>query len=293
MMTHRTKVKGMVFAILAAALYAISTPVSKLLLNEMDPTILAGLLYLGAGAGMLVIGLVEYGLGHRQEERKLERSDLPYIIGMVALDIAAPICLLAGLNRTNASTAALLNNFEIVATALIALALFKEKITGKLWCAIILVTASSIMLSIEDVSSIKLSPGSLLILLACVCWGLENNCTRKLSAKNPIHIVTIKGFGSGAGALAIGLAAGNMLPDAGAVLLSLLLGFVAYGLSIFFYIYAQRDLGAAKTSTFYAAAPFVGTLLSLVILGEHPNAMFYCALAVMLAGAYLAARDAA
>lgn len=293
MMTHRTKVNGMVFAILAAALYAISTPVSKLLLNEMDPTILAGLLYLGAGAGMLVIGLVEYGLGHRQEERKLERSDLPYIIGMVALDIAAPICLLAGLNRTNASTAALLNNFEIVATALIALALFKEKITGKLWCAIILVTASSIMLSIEDVSSIKLSPGSLLILLACVCWGLENNCTRKLSAKNPIHIVTIKGFGSGAGALGIGLAAGNMLPDAGAVLLSLLLGFVAYGLSIFFYIYAQRDLGAAKTSTFYAAAPFVGTLLSLVFLGEHPNAMFYCALAVMLAGAYLAARDAA
>ena len=210
---------------------------------------------------------------------------------MVLLDIAAPILLMLGLTRTTAANAALLNNFEIVATALIALLLFGEKISRRLWLAIGLVTVSSIVLSLEGGGSLRFSLGSVLVLLACCCWGLENNCTRALSEKDPLQIVVVKGFGSGLGALVIALASGEglpgFLPGAGA----LCLGFVAYGLSIFFYIYAQRDLGAAKTSAWYAVSPFIGAGLSLLIFRQLPGLTFWLALAIMAAGAYFAATD--
>lgn len=147
---------------------------------------------------------------------------------------------------------------------------------------------SSILLSFEDMSSLQFSWGSLFVLLACVCWGFENNCTRMLSSKNPAQIVIIKGFGSGLGALILSLAVGERYFQMGYMALALLLGFVAYGLSIYFYIYAQRDLGAAKTSTHYAVSPFIGAGLSLIIFHELPSAVFIIALTLMAAGAYLA-----
>ena len=283
---------AVLFAILAAALYALNAPVSKLLLTAIPEKMMAALLYLGAGSGMFLLRLVQRGLGKTSAEAPLTRKELPYTAAMVVLDVAAPIFLMIGLNRTSAANAALLNNFEIVATSLIALLLFREKISRRLWWAIGLVTLSSIVLSLEGAASLRFSLGSVFVLLACCCWGLENNCTRALSEKDPLQIVVVKGFGSGLGALGIALFSREAFPALLSALGALCLGFVAYGLSIFFYIYAQRSLGAAKTSTYYAVAPFIGAALSLVIFRQFPGATFLLALAIMAAGTWLASTDA-
>lgn len=279
------------FAVSAAALYALSSPFSKILLSDVSPMMLAAFLYIGAGIGIGILSLIRRKVGKGDNEQPLTRKELPYTIAMVLLDIAAPILLMFGLSMTTAANAALLNNFEIAATAVIALAVFKEKITRRLWLAIALVTAASIMLSFEDMSSLEFSGGSLLVLAACVCWGLENNCTRMLSGKNPLEIVIIKGIFSGMGALMLAFISGERIPDLTSCIIVMALGFAAYGLSIMLYIYAQRQLGAAKTSAYYAAAPFIGTILALIIFRELPTIWFLAALAVMTAGAYLAATD--
>lgn len=283
--------RAILFALLAAMLYALNSPLSKLLLNDIPSTILAGLLYLGAGIGISVLAIIQKAAKRTGNEEPLTKKDFPYMFAMVILDIAAPICLLYGLSRTTAANVALLNNFEIVATSIIALLVFKESISRRLWIAIILVTLSSLLLSFEDISSISFSFGSLCVLIACVCWGMENNCTRKLSSKNPLHIVMIKGFGSGTGSLIIGLCLNQRLPAVGFILAALLIGFVAYGLSIFFYVHAQRYLGAAKTSTYYAVAPFIGVFLSLIFFQQLPGFQFWIALVVMAVGAWLASTD--
>ena len=281
------------FAILAAALYAISMPLSKILLRNVSPMMMAAFLYLGAGVGMLLLGLLRAQTSVGKNEERLGRKDLPYTVAMVVLDIAAPIFLMFGLKTTAAANASLLNNFEIVATAVIALWLFHEQISRRLWIAIVLVTIACALLTVDDASSLSFSAGSLLVLSACVCWGLENNCTRCISGKDPMEIVTIKGFGSGLGALCIALSVGESFPHWQYLPAVMLLGFVAYGMSIFFYTYAQRTIGAAKTSTFYAVAPFIGMLLSFVILGEKITVVFVIGLAFMIAGAYYATFDKA
>ena len=278
-------------AVLAAALYALNAQVSKLLLDQIPARIMAALLYLGAGIGMGIVRLIQISTGKGSKELPLTRKDLPYTLGMVVLDIAAPIFLMIGLTGTTAANASLLNNFEIVATSIIALVIFKEAVSKRLWIAIGLVTLSSIVLSFEDVSSFSFSVGSVFVLLACVCWGFENNCTRMLSNSDPLEIVVVKGFGSGIGALLVALIGGERFFHVGLILCALLLGFVAYGLSIFFYIHAQRHLGAAKTSTYYALAPFIGVALSLVIFRETPTASFVVGLAIMIAGTYFASTD--
>lgn len=280
--------KSIFFALTAAALYAINSPISKLLLEAVPSAMMAALLYLGAGIGIFIVGLIQNKTGHAQQEQPLTKKELPFTVGMVVLDIAAPIFLMLGLSMTTAANASLLNNFEIVATSIIALVVFKESISKRLWIAIFLVTAASVILSFEDMSSLSFSVGSLFVLLACICWGFENNCTRMLSSKNPLQIVVIKGFGSGIGSLLIALLLGETVTNLWYIAGALCLGFVAYGLSIFFYIYAQRDLGAAKTSAYYAVAPFIGVALSLLIFHEIPHFSFVLALLVMIAGAYFA-----
>lgn len=279
--------RGILCAVMAAAFYALNAPLSKLLLASVPPTMMAAFLYLGAGIGMAVLQLCQRGSVRAHQEQRLTRRELPYTIGMVVLDIAAPIALMLGLTRTSAANASLLNNFEIVATSLIALLIFHERISPRLWVGIGLVTLSSVLLSLQDVGSLSFSVGSLFVLLACVCWGLENNCTRMLSAKDPVQIVVIKGIGSGFGSLVIALCAGDALPSLPTVLMTLLLGFIAYGLSIVFYIYAQRELGAARTSAYYAIAPFIGVALSLLIFRESPAPLFLAALLVMIAGTWV------
>ncbi|MDE2444271.1 MAG: DMT family transporter [Methanocorpusculum sp.] len=277
------------FAVLAAVLYGISSPVSKVLLDSVPPALLAALLYLGAGIGMAVVSLIQTAGKQTVREAPVGRKDLPYVIGMIVLDIAAPVLLMFGLTMTTAANASLLNNFEIVTTSVIALLIFREAIDRRLWLAIILIVCASILLTIEDMSSFAFSAGSILVLLACVAWGFENNCTRMLSLKDPVEIVIIKGFGAGGGALLLALVAREMTADVGGILAALLLGFFAYGLSIYFYVLAQRSLGAARTSAFYAVAPFIGVGLSFVIFQTPLTVSFAAATVIMIAGAYFAA----
>lgn len=283
--------KGIAFAILAASLYAINAPFSKILLEFMPPTLMAGFLYVGAGIGMTFIALIQKVKKTDTKELKLTKSELPYTIAMIILDIAAPICLLFGLNATTAANASLLNNFEIVATAIIALMVFKEKISPRLWFGIFFITLSCGILSFEDVSSLHFSYGSLFVLLSAICWGFENNCTRKISSKDPLQIVLLKGIFSGIGSLIIGLYMGERTSSLWSIFAVLCIGFIAYGLSIYFYVYAQRLLGAARTSAYYAVAPFIATILSLMILREIPDITYYFALVLMIIGAWLSSQD--
>ena len=283
------KLKSILYALLAAAFYAINVPLSKLLLQHVGETTMAALLYLGAGIGIGVLSL--FNRKDRQQSEKLSKSDLPYVIGMIVLDIAAPILLMFGVSRGSSANASLLGNFEIVATTVIALAVFKEAVSKRLWIAIALITLASALLSFEGTESFRFSIGSLFVLLAATCWGLENNCTRKISSKSTYEIVILKGIFSGLGALIIGLIRREPFPAIGYIAAALLLGFVAYGLSIFLYVRAQSVLGAAKTSAYYAVAPFVGALLSFVILRERLSWLYFAALLVMLGGAALVVVD--
>ncbi len=294
---------GILLALLAAALYALNAPASKLLLDYVPSTLMAGLLYVGAGIGMAVVAGARWLTGRRAISPQREilpsaepfrHSDIPYVLAMIGLDVAAPILLLLGLSSTSAAGAALLNNFEIVATALIALTFFREKISPRLWAGIGCVTVACACLSVEGGASlldIRPSAGALLILGASVCWGIENNCTRRLSGKDPLTIVLLKGIFSGSASVVIGWCLGERVRSAAAILAVLLVGFVAYGLSIFFYVYAQRMLGAARTGAYYAVAPFIGTSLSLVIFREVPPVTYFVALAAMAVGVWLSSGD--
>ncbi len=283
--------RGIAFAVFAAALYAINAPFSKILLDYIPPTLMAGFLYLGAGIGMFFIFIIRKIRKTQIKELKLTKDELPYTIAMIILDIAAPICLLFGLRLTTAANASLLNNFEIVATAIIAFMLFKEKISMRLWFGIFFVSLSCGILSFEDVSSMRFSYGSLFVLLAAICWGFENNCTRKISLKDPLQIVLLKGIFSGIGSVIIGLCIGERVEVGINIVAVLCLGFVAYGLSIYFYVYAQRLLGAARTSAYYAVAPFISAIISLIIFRDFPDIKYFIALFIMAIGAWLSSKD--
>lgn len=266
---------SILWAVLAAAFYALNAPLSKWLLADIPPTMMAALLYLGAGTGMTAVRLIQRRTGTRPHEAPLTRQDLPYTVGMVVLDIAAPIFLMIGLTKTTAANASLLNNFEIVATALIALLAFGEVISRRLWAAIGLVTLSSILLSVEDAGSFSFSIGSVFVLLVCTCWGLENNCTRSISDKDPLQIVVIKGFGSGGGSLVIALLQGERLTDGLAALGALALGFVAYGLSIFFTSTPSGGWERPKPAPITRWRPFWARAFRWPFSARHPAPSFW------------------
>lgn len=279
------------FAIIAAALYAINIPFSKLLLNYVPPTMMAAFLYLGAGVGMAIYGLVMKLFKKNNKKEPLTKRELPYTIAMVVLDIAAPIFLMIGISKTTSANATLLNNFEIVATSIIALVIFKEIISKKLCFSICLVTLASIILSFEGNGTFSFNTGSLFVLSACICWGFENNCTKMISNKSSEEIVTIKGIFSGLGSLLVALFIGEQIPQTLWIIIVMFLGFIAYGLSINFYIMAQKNLGAAKTSAYYSIAPFFGVVFSMIFVGERPQIQFYIALAIMIISTILMVKD--
>ena len=283
------KSTAVIMALLAATFYAINTPFSKILLEKVTPTFMASFLYLGAGIG---VGIM-YLLNSKKEKKieKLSKTDLPYTVGMIVLDILAPIFLMIGINIGSASNASLLGNFEIVATTLIAILIFKEVVTSRLWIAIGFITFSSIVLSFEGSGSFKFSLGSLFVILATCCWGLENNCTRMISDKSTYEIVILKGIFSGTGSFIIAIILGENILGIKYIFISMLLGFVAYGLSIFLYIRAQRELGAAKTSAYYAIAPFIGTFLSFAVDGDRLSEVYFIGLIFMIIGSAIVVYD--
>ncbi len=285
--------RAICLALLAAALYAVNVPFSKLILegSRSGPTMLAGFLYVGAGVGVGLLMLGRRLCGAEDTAPRLCRSDLPYAIAMVVLDVAAPIFLMYGVANTTSANVSLLNNLEIVATSLIAMAVFGERIGGRLWAAIGLVVCSGVILGFEGAGSFVLNRGSLFVLCACLCWGVENNCTRSISDKSAEQIVLVKGLGSGLGGVVVALSVGERFPGPAMIGAIMVLGFVAYGLSIKFYIGAQKHLGAAKTSAFYSVAPFLGVGFSFLMLGERPRLRFYLAFVLMAAATVFMVRD--
>jgi drug/metabolite transporter (DMT)-like permease len=275
-------------ALLAAVLFGASAPLSKLLLGEVKPVPLAAFLYLGSGAGaFLMLYSQHLRNAGRAVEAHLDRRDLPWLAGaLLAGGIGAPILLLLGLQRTPAATASLLLNFECVATTLIAVSFFKESIDRRIGLAIGLVTGASILLTWAG-GDWGVSLGASGVIAACFLWGLDNNFTRHISAKNPLIIVGFKGLGAGTFSLVLCAVLGQALPAWNVALLALVLGSISYGISIQLFIVAMRHLGAARTGTLFGTAPFVGAILSLVILREAPQTVFWFALPVMGVGAWL------
>jgi len=278
------------YAIIAALFYGLSAPLSKLLLNELSPYTMSSLLYFGAGIGMLCVIFIRR-TKPKEVIQSFHSNDVKYIVLMIILDIVAPILLMFGLLNTTASTAALLNNFEIIFTGLIAMVFFKEHIGRKMWIAITIILLSGMILSFEDFSGFHVSIGALFVMAASLSWGLENNCTRMLSKNDPLYVVILKGLGSGTGALIIAITLNDFGGPWLYILFALLLGFFSYGLSLYFYISAQRHLGALRTSAYYSTAPFAGAIFSFLILSESLTYPFVIAFMLMALGTYLAIKE--
>lgn len=270
-------------ALLAAALFGASAPLAKLLLGQIEPVFLAAFLYLGSGFGVLLYKVINRARSaDTPQEAGLSRSDYRWLGGaVIAGGVAAPILLLFSLRVTAASTASLLLNFEGVATALIAMLVFREALSRRALAAILTVTLGSILLSWDASGEWGISLGALGIVGACVLWGIDNNLTRNISAKDPLTIVLVKGLGAGSFSFGLALLLGNTLPALPTILGALLLGSLSYGLSIVLFIWAMRGLGAARTSAVFGTAPLAGVILSLVVFQDALTLWFFGGLVLM------------
>jgi len=280
--------KYSLIAILSAVFYSLSVPISKImLLQDVNPIVLGGFTYLGAGIGLLFLNIKN----KFRFKNPLTKKELPYIILMIIFDILAIMFLMFGLSKTNSSNASLLSNFEIVATSLIAFLIFKERISKKILFAILLIIIAGIILTYEDINSLRFLPGSLLVITAYCFWGMENNCTKILSKKNSTQITIVKGLLSGCGSLLISFILKSPVPSLKAIFLISLIGFLSYGISVNLYIYSQNKLGAVKTAGYFSFAPYIAILLSIIFLGEVPDFKFYIALIIMLLAGYIIYND--
>lgn len=278
-------------ALLAALFFGASAPLSKLLLGDVSPVLMAAFLYLGSGTGISLVKLSQR-LTSNQKEAGIKPPDVKWLAGaIISGGILAPIVLMISLKNTPASTASLLLNFEGVGTTLIALFFFRESISRRALAAIFVITLASIFLSTDFAAGFGLSPGALGVILACVLWGVDNNFTRNISAKDPLTIVAWKGLVAGTFSLFLGLFLGQKLPPLPTLLSILVLGFVSYGLSTMLFIYSMRGLGAARTSALYGTAPLAGVLLSFIIFRDPITLLFIFAAALMAAGALLLANE--
>lgn len=275
-------------ALLAALLFGASAPLAKVLLRDVDPIPLAAFLYLGCGSGALLYRGYQRTAHAAETEARLARTDWPWLAGAIlAGGVAAPILLMFSLRVTPAATASLLLNFEGVMTALLAGLVFREAIGSRIWAAVGLVTLGSILLSWTTTGEWGFSLGALGVIAACALWGVDNNLTRNISAKNPLSIVAVKGLCAGSFSLGLALVLGNEMPSWATALKAMLVGSICYGLSIVLFIMALRDLGAARTSALYGTAPFLGVLLAVVAFGERPGLLFLVSVPLMVAGAIL------
>lgn len=293
MINPKQRIIPYIQVLLAAIFFGASAPLSKMLLGEIDPIVLAGLLYIGSGVGAGAFVLIRKWSGNGQAEAGLKRKDFPWLLGaIIAGGIAAPIVLLFGLKDSPAATASLLLNFEGVATTLIAILFFREAVGRRAWWAVGLITAAAILLTWNRTGSWGFSLGELGIIAACVFWGMDNNFTRNISAKDPLMIVTIKGLAAGSFSILLALILGRSFPGMKSIFLALLLGSISYGASIVLFVYAMRALGAARTSALFGLAPFIGMGLSLLLKLESFSLFFLSALPLMGLGAWLLLSEA-
>jgi drug/metabolite transporter (DMT)-like permease len=282
--------RAILYALLSAVLFGISTPTAKALLGSTDPTVLAGLLYCGAGVGVALMRrfvrpmLSPPGTG----EMALRRRDLPWLSGaIIAGGVVGPVLLLVGLARTEATTASLLLTLEGVATVLMAWFLFHENFDRRIVLGMACLLAGVATLSWSGQPTLSSVLGPLAIIGACVAWGLDNNLTRKVSLSDPLQIVELKGLVAGPVNLGLGLWMGGKLPGVLTIVAAGMVGFLGYGVSLVLFVIALRHLGSARTSAYFSTAPFFGAAAAIFALGEPITLPLVIAGALMGLGVWL------
>jgi drug/metabolite transporter (DMT)-like permease len=277
---------GIPLALLSAALFGASTPLAKIMLGDVDPWMMAGLLYLGAGIGLGCVDLARNGLRLPAVEAPLRRSDVPWFVAVImAGGILGPLFLMFGLVRTDAAGASLLLNLEGLATMGIAWLVFRENVDRRLLIGAFAILIGAALLSWQGTAS--LDWGSVLIAAACISWGIDNNLTRKLSSADPVRIAMIKGLAAGTINFSLAQAQGASLPGFGIILAVSVIGFLGYGVSLALFVLGLRHLGTARTGAYFSLAPFIGALLSLMLLDERLTVRLVTAGGFMAIGLWL------
>jgi drug/metabolite transporter (DMT)-like permease len=281
---------AVVLALLSAALFGVSTPAAKALLGTIDPSVLAGLLYCGAGIGVAILRRLSKPLlaPMAAVEAPLGPADIPWLAGaIVAGGIIGPLLLMAGLSRTGAAAASLLLTLEGVATAVLAWFVFHENFDRRVALGMACLVAGAIVLSWAGRPTLFGIAGPLAIVGACVAWGLDNNLTRKVSLADPLQIVQLKGLIAGPFNLTLGLWAGASLPAGSLLLIAGIVGFLGYGLSLALFVFALRHLGTARTGAYFSTAPFLGTVAAILVLHEPITIQLVAAGSLMALGVWL------
>jgi drug/metabolite transporter (DMT)-like permease len=277
---------GILLALLSAALFGASTPLAKILLGSVSPWLMAGLLYLGAGVGLAAVEVWRRASGAGAAEAPLRKSDLPWLGAVItAGGLLGPLFLMFGLARTNAANASLLLNLEGLATMAIAWLAFHENVDRRLLFGAFSILAGAALLSWQG--SASMDWGAMLIAAACLCWGIDNNLTRKLSSADPVQIAMLKGLVAGTVNLALASALGASLPSVGVVVAVLSVGFLGYGVSLVLFVLALRHLGTARTGAYFSLAPFIGAILALALLHEPLSVRLVVAGGLMALGLWL------
>ncbi|NML76859.1 EamA family transporter [Rhizobium sp. S-51] len=259
---------GVPLALGSALLFGLSAPLSKLLVGAIDPWLLAGILYLGAGLGLAVLARARVALGLPNEEAPLSRRDRPWLAAVVLFGgVLGPLFLMLGLSLTTAASASLLLNLEGLATMAIAWLVFRENVDRRLLLGAAAILAGAMLLSWNG-AGLSLDAGGLFVAAACLCWGIDNNLTRKLSSADPVQIAMIKGLVAGCTNLTLALAFGAAWPPATLVGAGAVVGFLGIGLSLVMFMLGLRHLGAARTGAYFSLAPFIGALVSVLMFRE-------------------------
>lgn len=274
------------YALLAAVLFGASTPFAKLMIGELSPLLLAGLLYLGSGLGLSIIRLLR---DHGWQKPNIARTEWPWLLGAIAFGgVLGPVALLFGLRYTSGASASLLLNLEAVLTALIAWLVFKENADRRIVLGMLAIVAGGVALAWPSSASSQASGfGPLLISAACVCWAIDNNLTRKVSASDALFIASSKGLVAGTVNTGLALALGAALPPTPVMLSAMTLGLLGYGASLVLFVLALRGLGSARTGAYFSTAPFIGAAVALMLLGEPTSASFWLAAVLMAGGVWL------
>ena len=274
---------GIPAALLAALLFGAATPLAKLLLGPLDPWLLAGILYLGSGAGLWLIRRLRPAPGP-----VIARADVPWLVAAIICGgVVGPVLLMWGLAHTGAAPASLLLNAEGVLTALIAWFVFRENFDRRIALGMALIVAGAVVLSWPREGRMEASLPAVAIVGACLAWALDNNLTRKVSLADATTIAMTKGFAAGTVNTALAIASGASNPGAAPVAAAALLGFASYGISLVLFVGALRDLGTARTGAYFSTAPFAGAVLSVAILGEPVSWPLGAAMVLMAAGVWL------
>ena len=261
--------KAVLYALASAALFGASTPAAKLLVGSVQPAILAGLLYCGAGIGVAILRRLLPSTASVPSEAPLSRRDLPWLAGAIAAGgVLGPLLLMIGLARTDAATASLLLTLEGAATALVAWSLFHENFDRRIVLGMMSLVAGAAVLSWTGVPTVDAALGPLAIVAACMAWAVDNNLTRKVSLADPLQIVLLKGLVAGPFNIGLGLWIGAAIPGLPTAVIAGIIGFFGYGLSLALFVAALRHLGAARTAAYFSIAPFLGSMAAVAVLGE-------------------------